>query len=116
MRNLLKHPSVVLLLTIFAVLYYVSLDSSAQKATVSSDTVEVLEQEVNQMTLEVSDLEKKLEAANHPISKEKVIRNELLMQKPGEYVLQLPPIESSETPAVQKAEKSAWEEWKEVLF
>lgn len=116
MINLLKHPVVALLITIFAVLYYLSLDSSAQKATVSSNTVEELEQEVNQMSNEVAVLEKKLDTANHPITQEKVIRNELLLQKPGEYVLQLPPIEVKETPPPTVEKKTPWEEWQAVLF
>lgn len=116
MINLLKHPVVALLITIFAVLYYLSLDSSAQKATVSSNTVEELEQEVNQMSNEVAVLEKKLDTANHPVTQEKVIRNELLLQKPGEYVLQLPPIEVEETPSPTVEKKTPWEEWQTVLF
>lgn len=116
MLNLLKHPAVALLITIFAVLYYLSLDSSAQKAAVSSETVGELEQEVDQISNEVAVLEKKLETANHPITQEKVVRNELLLQKSGEYVLQLPPIAVTETTASKVEKKTPWQEWKEVLF
>lgn len=116
MRSLLKHPAVILLITILAVLYFLSLDSSAQKAEVSLETVAVLEQEVDEMASEVSVLEKQLEAANHPITQEKIIRNELLLQKPGEYVLQLPETEVVEAQLPKAKEKSPWEEWQEVLF
>lgn len=65
---------------------------------------------------EVAVLEKKLEAANHPISQEKVIRNELLLQKPGEYIFQIPEITVEETAATQQEETTPWQEWKKVLF
>lgn len=116
MRNLLKHPAIVLLVTILAVLYYLSLDSSARKADVSSETVGILEQEVDKMASDVSVLEKRLETADTPLAKEKVVRNEMLMKKEGEYVLQLPEIESSEPAPEVQQDKTPWQEWQEILF
>lgn len=116
MTLLLKHPLVIVIITVVAIFYYVSLDKSAQKANTSSEAVQVLEQEMQKMTSDVSLLERELEAANHPVAQEKIIRNELLLQKPGEYVLQLPPLEVTEQTPPQVEKKTPWEEWKEILF
>lgn len=116
MTSILKHPVIIVIITVIALFYYLSLDKSAQKAETSSQTVKVLEDEISQMNSEVSVLEKQLEAVNHPVAQEKVIRNELLLQKPGEYILQLPNIEVEEAKPVTNKEKSPWEEWKKVLF
>lgn len=116
MTSLLKHPVIIVIITIIALFYYLSLDKSAQKASTSSQTVQVLEDEISQMNSEVSVLEKQLEAVNHPVAQEKVIRNELLLQKPGEYVLQLPTMDIPEAQTAEIKEKTAWEEWKILLF
>src|SRR5688500_128724 len=110
MTSLLKHPFILVIITVVALFYYLSLDKSAQKAEISSQTVLDLEQEIGQISGEVAILEKQLESANHPISQEKIIRNELLMQKPGEYVLQLPSIEVIEKTPPQAETKTPWEE------
>lgn len=116
MTSLLKHPIVLVTVTVVALFYYLSLDKSAQKADISSQTVQDLEQEIGQISGEVAILEKQLESANHPISQERIIRNELLMQKSGEYVLQLPTIEVTEKIPPPAESKTPWQEWKEILF
>ena len=116
MTALLKHPAVVVLVTMVALFYYLSLDRSAKKAAISSETVASLESEVDLAAQEVSVLEKQLEAANHPISQEKVIRNELLLQKPGEYVFQIPNITVEEAAVAKQEETTPWQEWQKVFF
>lgn len=116
MSSLLKHPVTVIVITIIALFYYLSLDKSARKAEVSSEAVSQLEGELSQIQGEVSVLEKQIESVNHPISQEKALRNELLLQRPGEYVLQVPPIEVSETPHIQQEQTTPWQEWKKILF
>lgn len=116
MSSLLKNPISVVIITIIAVFYYLSLNKSAQKASISSQTVAQIEEERTLVSNEVTQLEKQLEGINHPISQEKALRNELLLQKPGEYVLQLPSIEVSEAQHAVPKEPSAWDEWRKILF
>lgn len=116
MSSLLKHPVTVILITIIALFYYLSLDKSARKAETSSEAVSQLEGEVSLVEGEVLALKQQLESVNQPISQEKAVRNELLLQKPGEYVLQVPTIEVSEVTHSQEVPPTPWEEWQQVLF
>lgn len=116
MSSLLKHPVTVVILTLLAVFYYLSLDKSARKAAVSSQTVAQLHGEMDQVQSEVAQLHSQLESANHPITQEKAIRNELLLQKPGEYILQVPDLEVLEAVQRHSEELTPWEEWKKLLF
>ncbi len=92
-RNLLYHPVTVLFITIIAITFYFSLDRSAQKTQKSSENIRVLEHEINQVSQEVIELEEKIIETESQQFQEKVVRNELLLQKEGEYVLQIPELE-----------------------
>lgn len=87
--KLLYHPVTVLSLTIVAIMFFFSLDKSSKKTQISSENIRVLEYEVNQISQEVIQLEEKIEDSESLQFKEKVVRNELLLQKPGEYILQI---------------------------
>ena len=92
-RNLLYHPVTVLFITIIAITFYFSLDRSAQKTQKSSENIRVLEHEINQVSQEVIELEEKIIETESQQFQEKVVRNELLLQKEGEYILQIPDVE-----------------------
>lgn len=87
--KLLNHPVVILALTIVAITFFLSLNKSGKKTQNSTENIRVLEYEVGQILEEIIDLEEKIEETESEQFKEKVVRNELLMQKPGEYVLQI---------------------------
>ena len=116
MAALLKNPFVIAMLTIIAVFYYLSLDKTAKKALTSSETVNEVEQEVETLSSQVAVIEKKLEDAQQPLADEKVIRDELLLQKSGEYILQLPAVVAEETMPPLETQKTPWQEWQEILF
>ena len=87
--KILYHPIIILVLTIGAIMFFFSLDKSGKKTQNSSENIRVLEYEVGQISKEVIELEEKIEVVESGQFKEKVVRNELLLQKPGEYVLQI---------------------------
>jgi len=97
-------------------MFYISLDQSSQRATISGQEIDNLEKEVAQTKEEISQLETDLKIAQHPIAVEKVIRNQLLMQKENEYVFQLPPVEIIENPPQVEEQLTPWQEWQQVLF
>jgi len=49
------------------------------------------------MSNEIMKTEEKIIETDSDIFKEKIIRNELLLQKPGEYIIQLPNINNKKT-------------------
>lgn len=115
MKTLLFHPLTALIITVLAIVFFLSLQTNKNEISRSSDTIHLLEQEVDKISSETSVSEEKLEDAKSPLTKEKIARDELLMQKPGETILQLPPIEETDIPEVDQP-KTPWEQWKELLF
>ncbi len=87
--KILYHPIIILVLTIGAIMFFFSLDKSGKKIQNSSENIKILEYEVGQISNEIIELEEKIEVVESEQFKEKVVRNELLLQKPGEYVLQI---------------------------
>ena len=116
MKKLLAHPLVILSITIFVILFVISLQKTAQKSNVATENVRLLE-ENNQLLIDQIEQEKDaLEYANTDLSKEKIIRNELLMQKPGEYVIQIPNDVVIDQQSGEVQQQSAWDEWQQLLF
>ena len=95
-RNILYHPISIVIITILAILFYISLEQSSKKTEQSAQQIEILESEVNQLSDKIISLEEKIVLADSDEFKEKVVRNELLLQKEGEYILQIPESADSE--------------------
>ena len=123
---MLYHPITVLALTIGAIMFFFSLDKSSKKTQNSSENIRALEHEVHQISKEIIELEEKKDLVESEQFREKIIRNELLQQKPGEYVLQVPDIEEipNKTDCTEKIcekqnendIKPPFQAWKELLF
>jgi len=84
----------------------------------STQSITQLDQQVNLTAKEVETLKHKLEQVQQPEAKEKIIRDELLLQKPGEYTIQLPPIETTDktTTIPSSTPTSPRQEWFAILF
>jgi cell division protein FtsB len=117
MRNWFFNPLSLIALTAVTLFTLFSLRSTASKTQTSTEDVRLLDQEVAQLTSEVSSLEKQVELNQHPFYAEKNIRNELLLQKPGEYVIQIPEVSPQPLPTVlPEATPTPWQEWRQLLF
>ncbi len=117
MLKVFSHPLAILVFTIIGAVFSYSLYSSSQKTRISTEQVAVLEQEIDQMTSEVSELDKQAQAAQTPEMKEKLIRDQLLMQKDGEIVVQIPEIpEFSYNRLQAQPSPEPWDEWEDLLF
>lgn len=116
MQKLLSHPITLALCTTLAIIFYVSLDKSTQTVHTSATTLQSLEQQNKKLDTEVKILEEQVQSAQTELAKEKIIRNELLLQKPGEYVVQLPEdILQPHQKAEDEAPETPWEAWKRLL-
>lgn len=115
MPKWLFHPITVLVATLLAIWLYLSLLRTEQKMELSSESVAVLDQEVQQIANEVSQLNQRLDRASSEQSQEQKIRDELLMKKPGEYVIQLPQNEVIEKPSEKNSKTSPLQEWLVLL-
>lgn len=116
MFKLLAHPLVAVGMTILAVLFVLSLRKTAQKSEVASQNVAVLEQKITDLSRELEEEQKALEYDSSDFAREKILRNDLLLQKPGEYILQIPDENLVQNNTETASTKTPWEEWKALLF
>jgi cell division protein FtsB len=117
MRNLLSQPLVVIIITFLIGCLCFSLFVSIFQLRSSAVKVAVLQADVEKQQQTASALENKLQKVQKPQAKEEIIRDQLLMQKPGEYVVQIPDLPApSPTPDMNSASLSPWQAWREILF
>ncbi len=117
MSKLLFNPVAFLGITIVSIIFSISLYKSAQRTSYSTENLKSLEEEVLEMEAEVLALETAIEESRQPFAKEQIIRNELLMKKEGEYVIQIPDELVTKTQEIIEVEVSSpWEEWQKLLF
>lgn len=117
MSKLLFNPISFLVITIVSIIFSISLYKSAQRTSYSTENLKSLEEEVEQIEAEVLALETAIEESQQPFAKEQIIRNELLMKKGGEYVIQIPDELVNKTQEIIEVETSSpWVEWQKLLF
>lgn len=111
------HPLTAFLVTLVALVAVISLQRTVQKTRLSSENTRVLEQEVAKIASEISSLEKQALQAEHSITQEKIIRDELLLQKPGETIVQLPAVSPRPLPSPSLIPTlTPWQEWQLKLL
>lgn len=117
MTKLVFSPIFLAALTIISIIFSISLHKSAQKTRYSTQNLQNLEAETAKIKQEVSLLEESIQEAQEPFSQEKIIRDELLMKKSGEYIVQIPD-ELLQTKKILPEKKltTPWEEWRRLLF
>ncbi len=117
MQKLLFHPLTALFLTLLTIIFLISLYHNILDIRKSTETITVLDQENQKLASEISNLEKKLVDTRSDFVQEKITRDELLMQKPGEFIVQLPPLPSpNPQPQLNQQSTTPWQEWRQILF
>jgi cell division protein FtsB len=112
MIKLLQNPLIVFLFTIITIVFYISLSKTQQKTLSTTQKIESIQEEKEQLTRETKILEDKLQNTNT----EEMIRNEFLMQKNGEYVVKVPSLPTESEDNKDNKEESNLNKWKKVLF
>jgi cell division protein FtsB len=116
MLKILSHPFAIFIISILCLTLWASFYLNSKEIQRSIGSLEKIETQFSQNKEEVAELQKKLEETKKSTSQEAIIRNELLMQKPGEYIVQIPDITPSpEVQSQNKAPQTPWEQWKVVL-
>jgi cell division protein FtsB len=117
MQRLLAHPITIVAITVLTILFFTSLDKNSQTAQTSIKNLQALDQQTKSLETEVKNLESQVQSAQTNLSKEKIIRNELLLQKEGEFVVQLPAdLGAVKMEEAQVKQETAWEGWKKVFM
>ncbi len=113
----LAHPLIVVGITLVAGLIYLSLQRGGAAAQQSALRVQQERERVAEMESTNNQLLQQLEQANTPLAKEKMIRNQLLMQKEGEYVVQLVmDPRATPAPAEPKPQQTPLDAWKKLIL
>jgi len=116
MTKIVYHPFIVFIITIVSVFFFFSLNKSAQKTSISTQNIKILEKEVDRMSNNIMETEEKIIKTESNEFKEKIIRNELLLQKPGEHVIQLPDLENNEDVLGNEIDESKpFDRWLKLL-
>ncbi len=116
MRILYSHLA-AFIFTIIAGVICVSLYINGRRIQQSAQSVDKLETEVSTLETKVNQTELSALAATSSAAKEKIFRNELLLQKPGEYVVQLPDLPlPTPTPVAQPVILRPWQQWWKLVF
>jgi cell division protein FtsB len=116
MQKWYSHPITLLLVAVFAIGLYTSLVKTERKIRTSTESVAILDQEVSKIASEVSDLEAEVKTATSAAAQEVIIRDELLLKKPGEYVIQLPSPADNKEPNQDSSKTQPWAQWKKLLM
>jgi len=120
MNRIINHPFTALILTIIGVVFITSLNKTQQRNKQVTATAQIMESKVGTLRQEVTQAQQKLESSQsqEDFKKQQIIRDELLMQKEDETVVQLPFITPIETnrPDSAMINQSPWQEWRELFF
>ena len=111
MTSFFQRTPVILFLTLITIFFIFSLRRTANKSIISQENVEVLEHSIQDISTKIEIEKKELESTSSEFSKEKILRNELLLQKPGEYILQIPLEEKETEKQIISQEITPWETW-----
>lgn len=117
MHQIIRHPAVLIFTIIVAVCIFISLDKSAHKAINSSTYMQTLEKERDEIATQVAQLQERYSQAQSPFIQEKIVRDELLLQKADELVVQLP---ASPEKIEKKTEElpmlTPWQAWVKTVL
>ncbi len=116
MYRLLNSRITALILTLVAAAVCISLYMNSRELKEPTSRLESLRSQVIEENRSLEVLQQHVSASQSGYIKEQVIRDQLLMQKPGEYVIQVPDLPAASGEVVQVApKKSPWEQWLTVL-
>lgn len=116
LSQIVYHPTFVFGITLVVIAFCVSLFMNSREIRSSSDLVTHLRSQVAQKQQEYNKTKEQASQAQTPLNQESIIRNELLLQKPGEYIVQMPDLpEPITTRSVIQKQLSPWEEWQKIL-
>ena len=95
-RSFLAQPLVMMIAAVLCILLILSLRESSHKAQLSKTNLEENQANVGQLETQHQAKLDLLEQSQNDLYKEKIQRNELLQQKEGEIIIQLPDVKLNE--------------------
>lgn len=115
MNKFFFNPLTFVAVLLLAGLVGLSLHQTAKKAGISATQLKHLEGKVQELKTEIDQKTLVASRAAEPFVKEKIARDQLLWQKPGEIVIELPA--TTPTPAIVTAKptQTPWQAWNDLF-
>lgn len=110
------HPLFVIIVSVLVVSGIIGLKKNSNRLELSKTNVQRKAQDRDRVKAEVLELDLKIEEANQPLAKDRLIRNQLLQQKEGEVVIKLPNTNNSKESQTDKTEVENWQKWLELVL
>ena len=115
--RILYSPLAAVFITGFVGMICVSLYLNSTRIRSSALTVQKLETEVASIEAKVQTIENQAVIATSPAEKERLFREELLLQRSNEYIIQVPDLPlSSPKPIISPPALRPLEHWQALLF
>ncbi len=116
LSRLIYHPVFVAGTTLLVFIICVTLFLNSREIKSSAELLTQLKTQVAQKQQTFNQTKQKTEIAQTPLSQETIIRNELLLQKPGEYIVQMPDLPAPVAQiATYEVQLTPWAAWKQLL-
>ncbi len=96
MQRIFDHRLIAFFITIVVIIFLFSLRKTRLKSDSSTQILKQKQQSVAQLKKDLEEIRQRNAKFKSDFYQEKIIRNELLMQRPGEIIMQLP-IEEKQT-------------------
>ncbi len=117
MKKLFLNPITAGIITLFSLLFCISLYQTIQEIKLAGQETKKTQKEIEDLSSDIMSLEEEIEIAKSDEFQEKLVRDELLMQKEGEYILKLPDLEEAvvREETTPEPTPTTWEAWRDVL-
>lgn len=112
MLRLLKNPLALIACTLLTLVFYLSLSRTAQKNLSVAKQIELIKNENQELQAKNQNLEQKLQNVNP----EQMIRDELLLQKAGEYVVKVPSLPDAIASTTAEKNLPNWRQWLDLFM
>lgn len=116
MNKLFFNPITIIVFIVFVFSVSLSLRETAKRSQLSKQELTTLEAQVTQLEQSYAETQAVLQKHQSEFAREKVLRDELLQQKSGEIIVQLPPITPTIQPTPTIAVTSPLKQWREAIF
>lgn len=116
MNKLFYNPISLIVFVLVVFTISLSLRETAKRADLAKKEVSALEQEVTMLQADTTAAEELVTERQGEFMREKIARNELLLQKPDEIIVQLPPITPKPLPTPTVSTVTPLEQWRRAIF
>ena len=116
--KVITHPLFIVLFTLCIVAFSIPMFNRDRSTQNKQEQIQQLTVKNSQLQAQKEALEYQKLLSEQPITQEKVLRDQLWLQKPGEVILNLSEFEAPDElpPTILESELSAWTQWQKLLF